>query len=259
MNLTDEGRFLRLYTNFALTPNDAKQDSAVDLSTENTVEDETAQADPWIGLWRYEEEDGVQLLQLGADGMFMVDSHIDGQDSGVTGTYSILDGNLTLDMHVDDGAVETVEFPILIDGDTLIINEVDKYSRVPKEREAAVLADILAPNNGQGTGGERTLASMKQAVITAGYEVNESMDYYTDPSIPKPIAGFTILHDGLKYGVKILEFASYDDADAYARFVSNVSDGIYVLNVIVVQYSLVKGDTFTDDMAQELLGILSAS
>ena len=259
MNVTDKGRFLRFYTNFALTQNDAQQDNAFDLLPDNTAENETAQADPWVGLWRYEEEDGVELLQLGADGMFWVDTYTDGQDQGLTGSYTFLESSLTLHIHIDDGAVETVEFSLLIDGDTMIINEDGIYYRVPKEREAAVLADHLTLYNSQGTGSERTLASMKQAVVAAGYEVSEQMDYYTDPSIPKPIAGFIVIHDGLKYGVKILEFASPDDADAYARFVSRVSDGIYVLNAIAVQYSLVKGDTFTDDMAQKLLAILSAS
>ena len=123
--------------------------------------------------------------------------------------------------------------------------------------DGATMSSKLTLYTNNTTNVQNTSAK-KQAVIAAGYEVSNNMDYYTDPLIPKPKDGFTIDVEELRYGIKVLEFASADEAKVYANFVSNVSE-IYIIEQFVVEFSISswRGESLSEDTLNELLVVLS--
>ena len=105
---------------------------------------------PLVGLWRIEDEDGVELITLDGDGTFSTAMHFFGSGGHINrlfGSYRMEGSQLVFcDVTDDEGeACDDMRFACNVSGDTLALDDAGTYTRVEPEDRDAVLIDPFAP------------------------------------------------------------------------------------------------------------------
>jgi hypothetical protein len=136
----------------------------------------SATGGPWVGLWRYEGNDGVALYGFDGDGTFRFQvCYTDGAgDELTTGKYSVSDGGLTLTGVIYNGT--EVEDDILYTfeggGSAATINGLS-CTLVPEKDAKAVLADPLAPYPAVNVSGG-TVSSAPACSFTGTWQLSDA-------------------------------------------------------------------------------------
>ena len=105
-------------------------------------------SDPWLGLWRYEDDFSVDLYLFKPDGTFINESRAKQEgflDASVSGSYAFDGDSVKIWGLIVNGQAQSGEqtFDFAITGDTAnYIGQI--LERVPEQYAAAVLADPMA-------------------------------------------------------------------------------------------------------------------